>query len=383
MNVILPPAMLGILGGGQLGRMFTIAAKEMGYKVTVLDPDKLAPAAEYADVHLCAPFDDEEALAQLALCSAVTTEFENVNAEAMIKLAQSTRVSPAGESVAIAQDRILEKSWIEKAGLQTAPYFVFTVPYFEIEDDQKYDIIPSSFFPAILKTAKLGYDGKGQYTVNSIEQLPHAFNELGKVPCVLEKRLNLKCELSVIVTRLDDGSIACFPPSENQHKNGILDVSIVPARVSSKLQEQAEQMAKQLATALNYVGVLAVELFVLDNDELVVNEIAPRPHNSGHYTLEATVSSQFQQQVRAMCGLTPAKTDLLSPCVMVNLLGDSWHEEQTQEPLWQTLLNSPNTHLHLYGKKQARIGRKMGHFTVLAKDTETALTTAQNLQSSL
>lgn len=375
MSIILPPAMLGILGGGQLGRMFTVAAKEMGYKVTVLDPDKEAPAAEYADVHLCAPFNDEKALNQLSCCAAITTEFENVSAEAMIKLAQFTRVSPKGESVAIAQDRILEKSWIKKAGLQTAPYFV-------IEKEEDINTIPSSAFPAILKTAKLGYDGKGQYTVNSTIELPNAFNELGKVPCVLEKRLNLKAELSVVVTRLDNGETACFPPSENQHKNGILDISIVPARVSNALQNQAQQMAKQLADALDYVGVLAVELFVLDCNELVVNEIAPRPHNSGHYTLEATTASQFQQQVRVMCGLTPAQTNLLSPCAMVNILGDSW-KENNQEPNWSSLLNTPSSHLHLYGKKQARKGRKMGHFTVLAEHTEAALTIAKTLQSSL
>ncbi len=375
MSPILPPAMLGILGGGQLGRMFTVAAKTMGYKVTVLDPDQHAPAAEFADRHLCAPFDDEKALAQLAMCAGVTTEFENVDARSMTALATKTRVSPAGDVVAIAQDRILEKSWIQKAGLLTAPYAI-------IENDTALrQDFSDTLFPAVLKTARLGYDGKGQCSVPSSDALPGSFCQLGNVACVLEKRLDLHTEISVVITRLDSGLSTCFPVAENQHRNGILDISIVPARVSEALQHEAQQMAKKLADALDYVGVLTVELFVLADQTLVVNEIAPRPHNSGHYSLNASVSDQFQQQVRALCGLNPAQTDLLSPCVMVNILGDSWHNGQ--EPDWYPLLNTPNVHLHLYGKSQPRKGRKMGHFTVMAHETETALTTAQNLQSSL
>ncbi|WP_434777640.1 5-(carboxyamino)imidazole ribonucleotide synthase [Neisseria sp. Ec49-e6-T10] len=372
---ILPPATLGILGGGQLGRMFTIAAKTMGYKVMVLDPDPQAPAAEFADVHLCAPYDDEKALEELSSCAAVTTEFENVNAQAMNALALKTHVSPSGDSVAIAQNRILEKAWIKQAGLNTAPYLV-------IENDQDLSQDFSHLFPAILKTAKFGYDGKGQKTIYNQEQLQQAFKEMGSVPCVLEKRLSLHCEISAIVTRTSDIQIECFPVAENQHKNGILDICIVPARIEQHLQQQAQQMAKQLANELNYIGVLAVEFFVLEDMSLIINEIAPRPHNSGHYTLNACLADQFQQQVRAMCHLAPAKTTLLSPCVMVNILGDSWHDDGS-EPQWFILQEAANAHLHLYGKKEARKGRKMGHFTVLSDTNEQALEQAQALQMTL
>ena len=376
MKPILPPAMLGILGGGQLGRMFAVAAKTMGYQVMVLEPDPLAPAAKFADRHLCTSYDDPEALKTLARqCAAVTTEFENVSAQAMALLAQNTRVSPSGKTVAIAQNRIEEKHWINQAGLATAPYAPITC-----KDDLVSDI-NQNLFPAILKTACLGYDGKGQVIVNNYNELVAAFEQLHQVPCVLEKRLPLQTEISVIVTRIDSGEAKCFPVAENQHKNGILDVSIVPARVSLSCQQQAQQMALCLAEKLDYVGVLAVELFVLDDDSLVVNEIAPRPHNSGHYTLDACSSDQFTQQVRAMCGLPPAGTTLLSPCVMVNILGNKWAEDGS-EPDWLPLMSSSSTHLHLYGKKQARAGRKMGHFTVLADDNTAALTEALNLQSS-
>lgn len=375
-RAILPPAMLGILGGGQLGSMFTVAAKTMGYHVTVLDPDVNAPAARFADVHLCAPFDDPAALKRLAeTCAAVTTEFENVNADAMRELARVTRVSPSGDCVAIAQDRIAEKSWINKAGLPTAPYLAVTSA-----DDLAGDL--SAYLPGILKTARLGYDGKGQVRVKSAEEARAAYAEMGGVTCVLEKMLELKLEVSAIVTRVSTAQMAVFPVAENRHENGILDVSIVPARIAPSLAAAAQDMAKRLAEALDYVGVLAVECFVLADDSLVVNEIAPRPHNSGHYTLDACLTDQFQQQVRAMCGLLPGKTDLLSPVVMVNLLGDVWQSDGG-EPNWAVLMEAPNAHLHLYGKKAARPGRKMGHYTVLSAQVDDALEQAQALKQTL
>lgn len=376
MRAILPPAMLGILGGGQLGRMFVTAAKRMGYRVTVLDPDANAPAAEFADVHLCAPFDDAAALKTLAdSCAAITTEFENVNADAMRQLAKTTRVSPSGDCVAIAQDRIAEKSWVRKAGLPTAPYLAV-----EQAADLAGDL--ADYLPGILKTARLGYDGKGQLRVKTAEQAREAFASLGGQACVLEKMLDLKLEVSAIVTRVSTAQVAVFPVSENIHKDGILDESIVPARIAPELAARAQQYAVQLAEALDYIGVLAVEFFVLGDDSLVVNEIAPRPHNSGHYTIDACATDQYQQQVRAMCGLLPGKTDLLSPIVMVNLLGDVWREDGG-EPNWSVLMEAPNAQLHLYGKKQARVGRKMGHYCVLAASVDEALDQARALKDTL
>jgi len=374
--VILPPAMLGILGGGQLGSMFTVAAKTMGYGVTVLDPDPDAPAARFADVHLCQAFDDEVALAEMAsTCAAVTTEFENVNADSMRWLAaRGVPMSPSGDCVAIAQDRIAEKTFINEAGLATAPFLaVHTMA--DLDGDL------SAYLPGILKTARLGYDGKGQIRVKTAEEARAAFASVNAA-CVLEKMLPLLCEVSVIVTRTRAGEKVCFPVAENEHAGGILDVSIVPARIKSEITERAQAMALQLAEKLNYVGVLAVEFFVLEGDALVINEIAPRPHNSGHYTLDATLTSQFEQQVRAMCGLYPGKTDLVSPVVMLNLLGDVWHEDGS-EPNWEILLTAPNAKLHLYGKKEARKGRKMGHYNVLGETADKALQQARAIRETL
>lgn len=374
---ILPPAMLGILGGGQLGRMFASAAKNMGYGVTVLDPDSHAPAADFADVHLCKSFTDPEALQYMAShCAAITTEFENVNADSMRWLAaQGVPVAPSGDCVAIAQDRIAEKTFIRDASLDVAP-FLAVKNAASLEGDL------SAYLPGILKTARLGYDGKGQIRVKTAEDVRFAHAEMKHQPCVLEKMMPLVSEISAIVTRTRAGEVVCFPIAENEHENGILDVSIVPARISPALAERARQMAMQLAEKLDYVGVMAVEFFVLEGDQLVINEMAPRPHNSGHYTLNATLTTQFEQQVRAMCGLYPGKTDLLSPAVMVNLLGDSWGDDGS-EPRWEVLMTAPNTKLHLYGKKLARPGRKMGHFNVLAASADAALEQAHAIKETL
>ncbi|MBB5192337.1 5-(carboxyamino)imidazole ribonucleotide synthase [Silvimonas terrae] len=374
---ILPPAMLGILGGGQLGRMFATAAKTMGYRVTVLDPDPQSPAADFADVHIAKPYTDPQALAQLAqTCAAVTTEFENVNADSMRWLAQQgLTVSPSGDAVAIAQDRIAEKTFIRNAGLDTAPFLAV-----HNSGDLAGDLTP--YLPGILKTARMGYDGKGQVRVNTAEEARLALSNMKHQACVLEKMLPLVAEVSAIVTRTRAGEAVCFPVAENQHVNGILDISIVPARIGDALLERARSMALQLVEKLDYVGVLAVEFFVLEGDKLVINEMAPRPHNSGHYTLDATLTSQFEQQVRAMCGLYPGKADLLRPAVMVNLLGDSWGENNA-EPQWEVLMTAPNAKLHLYGKKEARIGRKMGHFNVMADNADAALEQALAIKDTL
>lgn len=371
---ILPNAMLGILGGGQLGRMFTISARSMGYRVTVLEPDPDSPAGSLADVHIQAAYDDPQALQRLAeTCVAVTTEFENAPADSMRYLEKFVRVSPSSEALAIAQDRIREKTYISGVGLQVAPFLAI-----EREEDLAADL--RGHLPGILKIARLGYDGKGQIRVKTREEALDAFRRMGGKPCVLERLLDLRTEISVIVTRSGQGEAICFPAAENRHEAGILDVSVVPARVPDEIAGRARDMALRLAEAMDYVGVLAVEFFVLGDGELLINEIAPRPHNSGHYTLDATLFSQFDQQVRALCGLPPGDTRLLSPAVMVNLLGDIWRDD---EPAWDILLSQPTTHLHLYGKKSARIGRKMGHFNVLAEDVDSALELALALKRTL
>lgn len=371
---ILPGATLGILGGGQLGRMFTIAARTMGYRVMVLDPDAASPAGQMADTHLQADYADHEALKRLGeACAAVTTEFENVPAASLIELANHCRVSPGAAAVAIVQDRSHEKSWLAQNGFATAP---FALVYSEGDLDAGMADVGA---PALLKVARFGYDGKGQSRVNTREEARAAFREFDGQPCVLEGFVKLECEVSVVLARSDTGECALFPVAENRHENGILDVSIVPARVPQSLAHQACEMARDVANKLGYVGVMAVEFFVADG-RLMVNEIAPRPHNSGHYTLDACATDQFEQQVRALCGLPLGDTRLLSPVAMVNILGDRW---QNGGPHWNTLLAHPNIKLHLYGKQTARPGRKMGHFNVLDADPDAALRLAEQMRHAL
>jgi len=372
--MIFPDAMLGMLGGGQLGRMFTLAAHSMGYRVTVLDPDPLSPAGAIADVHLKAAYQDREALQQLAdTCVAVTTEFENVPADSLRWLASHCTVRPGGDAVAVAQDRIREKAFFRACNLGVAPYAV-------IESDADIAQAPASLFPGILKRARFGYDGKGQVRVANADEARKAFKDMGSESCVLEQRIALKCEISAVVARGADGAGRSFPVSENRHRMGILDVSIVPARVAPELAKQGEEWALRIADKLNYCGVLAVEFFVTESGELLVNEMAPRPHNSGHYTIDACVTSQFEQQVRTLCGLPLGDTKLLLPVVMVNLLGEAW---QQGAPQWDRVLNLPDAKLHLYGKHEARGGRKMGHYTVLDHSAEAALQKALITRAAL
>ncbi|HEY5636346.1 MAG TPA: 5-(carboxyamino)imidazole ribonucleotide synthase [Burkholderiales bacterium] len=368
---ILPPARLGVLGGGQLGRFFVIAARQMGYRVTVLDPDPESPAGAIADQHLAANFEDAAALDALAkACAAVTTEFENVPAASLARLAKSCRVAPSAECVAISQDRIREKAALAQHGFPVGPYAPVAA---EVDLDRP------ELYPAILKRARFGYDGKGQARVADPAAARAAWAGFGQVPCVLERQLALELEVSVVVARGADGATAPFAVAENRHRHGILDVSIAPARVPAALAREAQAMAARLAGALGYVGVLGVEFFVCDG-ALRVNEIAPRPHNSGHYTLEACVTSQYAQQVRALCGLPLGDARLLSPAAMVNVLGEAW---ATGEPDWQAVLAEPRAALHLYGKAAARPGRKMAHFTVLDAERERALETALALRARL
>lgn len=371
MTSIVPPgSWLGLLGGGQLGRMFCMAAQSLGYKVCVLDPGRDSPAGAVADDQIAADYLDEGALAELGRrCRAATTEFENVPAAALTFLAQHCSVSPDAASVAIAQDRISEKRFVAACGLDVAPHIVVT-------HDADFDHADTQLFPAILKSARLGYDGKGQQRVDTVAAARHAWNEMGRVPCVLEQRLLLQREVSVIACRTRDGTTATFPLAENEHRAGILARSIIPARVDSSVAQRARAAALVIAGRMNYVGVLCVEFFVvqdtaLGEDRLLVNEIAPRPHNSGHYTIDATICSQFEQQARVMANLPLGETTQTMPAVMLNVLGDLWFQDvignpAPREPDWAAVLAVPGAKLHLYGKSEARMGRKMGHVTCVA-----------------
>ena len=369
---ILPPAMLGVLGGGQLGRFFVIAAREMGYRVTVLDPDPESPAGALADRHLAAAYEDRAALDALAAeCVAITTEFENVPADSLAYLARTRPVAPSASCVAVSQDRIREKETFAAQGLPIGPYAPVRA---------EADLERPELYPAVLKSARLGYDGKGQARVATPSEARAAWRTLGGVPCVLEKRLALDCEVSAIVARGADGACATFAVAENRHRHGILDVSLAPARIDPALAAEAQASAQRLAAALGYIGVLAVEFFVSEG-RLLLNEMAPRPHNSGHHTIDACATSQYVQQLRALCGLPLGDPRLLTPAAMVNVLGDAW--PASGEPRWDAVLADPRAKLHLYGKREARPGRKMAHFTVLDADRAKALEGALALRARL
>jgi len=372
---IMPGATLGVLGGGQLGRMFVQAAQQMGYSVTVLDPSHDSPAGRVADAFICADYADRAALKKLGQqCAAVTTEFENIPAESLRWLTQYCVVSPDADSVSIAQNRVMEKQFLVDSGFSVASFAVIS----RSEDIGTHDA--AQFLPGILKVSQFGYDGKGQIKVADVPELHAAYAQLNHTVCVLEKFMPLKSELSVVVARGSDGEIETFPVAENQHVNGILDISIVPARISPQLAEQARDIACRVAEKLQYRGVLCVEFFVLHDDTLLINEIAPRPHNSGHYSIDACITSQFEQQVRTLCGLPLGSTAQHSAAAMVNLLGDVW---RNGTPDWNQVLLHRSAKLHLYGKTEARPGRKMGHFTVLSTDTATALSEALQIKKRL
>jgi 5-(carboxyamino)imidazole ribonucleotide synthase len=381
--MILPGETLGLLGGGQLGRMFTVAARTLGYRVTVLDPDPLSPAAEFATGHLNTPYTDPASLDALArTCAAVTTEFENAPAEALDALAARTVVRPSGSAVAVAQDRRREKGFFSERGFPLGAHAV-------IESAADIEAaLRRVKMPALLKTARFGYDGKGQARIESAAELARAFAQWKGVPCILEELLDFEREISVVLARGDAGEVAVFPVAENRHTHGILDLTIVPARIPAALSAQATELATRLAHELEYVGVLAVEMFVVGG-KLLLNEIAPRPHNSGHYTIDACRTSQFEQQVRVLCGLPLGDPSQHTPAVMVNLLGDIWGAGQPPHaglpggPRWEAVLRHAGAHLHLYGKREARPGRKMGHVTVCEATPEKALEVALAIRRDL
>jgi len=373
--MILPGATIGMLGGGQLGRMFVMAAHSLGYHVIVLDPDPDSPAGRIADEHIHASYSDRWAIEQLQNnCAAVTTEFENIPAETLKRLEKEILVRPSSRAVEVAQNRIVEKTFLADNGFQTADFF----PIYNSEDIEF--AMQQLGGTAILKVATFGYDGKGQAIVNNTEEAITAFEDMGKVACVLEQKVDLQGEVSVVLARSFDGQVQCYPIGENHHVNGILEYTVVPSNLSEQIQQQALADAKQFADKLDYCGVMAVEFFFTKNKQLLINEVAPRPHNSGHYTIDGCPTSQFEQQVRMLCGLPAGSVKLHSPVVMFNILGDVW---ENGEPDWNSLLSNPNVKLHLYGKREARVGRKMGHFTCLGNSTADLLKETRNLANGL
>ena len=382
------PATLGVLGGGQLGRMFVHAAQRLGYFTAVLDPDPQSPAGLASHHHVQTDYGDAAGLAQLALLSdAVTTEFENVPAGALKTLAASRPVAPGAAAVAIAQNRIEEKSHFvacaDVSGVTCAPYAV-------IETPAQLRSVAANLLPGILKTARMGYDGKGQVRVENAAELAAAWQELKQVPCVLEKRMLLKAECSVIVARGWNGDIVGFAPQRNVHLDGILAVTHAYAsNMPAAIALRAQVATKLIAHHIDYVGVLCVEFFVIDDGSeeggLIVNEMAPRPHNSGHYTLDACDVSQFDLQVHALAGLPLPQPRQHSPAIMLNLLGEVWFDAQGQlrTPNWQAVLALPGAHLHLYGKLEARPGRKMGHLNITGADLASVKATARQAAALL
>lgn len=364
------PATLGVMGGGQLGRMFVQAAQRMGYFTAVLDPDPASPAGLVSHHHIQTAYLDEQGLAQLMQrSSAITTEFENVPAPALLTLGAHRPVAPSADAVAIAQDRAREKAHFTRCGVACAPYAV-------IETPEQLAAVKDELLPGILKTTRLGYDGKGQMRVKTRAELAAAWAELNNVPCVLEKMLPLKAECSVIVARGRDGSMVNFPVQLNLHREGILAVTeVFDGNLPVALASQAVDATKSIAQGLQYVGVLCVEFFVLQDNSLIVNEMAPRPHNSGHYTLDACDQSQFDLQVRTLAGLPLVQPRAYCPSIMLNLLGDIWQAFKDSPP-WDQVLALSGTHLHLYGKLQANRGRKMGHLNITGASVQEVRATA-------
>ncbi len=377
-------AMLGVLGGGQLGNFFVLAAKKMGYQTAVLDPDPHAPAGVNADIHIVAPFDDIDALNQFAsMCSAVTIEFENPPVTALEHLAQQVTVRPSPSAVAIAQNRREEKQFCQSIGLSVAPYEVLETreDLARITSNGVAETHLDPFgVPLIMKTCRNGYDGKGQQNVKQLSNISDHWNALGNVPCVVEQKVALDAEFSIIVSRSEQGQIALFAPTLNIHLDGVLDISTAPSQLDSQMLDQGKLAATKIAEKLDYVGVLAVEFFVSDN-RLFVNELAPRPHNSGHWTLDAANTSQFEQQVRALVGEPLGDPSMTCSAVaMVNLLGDRW---ANGEPLFELTNTDSCAHLYLYGKKDARAGRKMGHLTMTGDHVEAATNSAISLRNAI
>ncbi|MCY7781958.1 MULTISPECIES: 5-(carboxyamino)imidazole ribonucleotide synthase [unclassified Bacillus (in: firmicutes)] len=353
-QIINPGAVIGIIGGGQLGKMMAVSAKQMGYKVAVVDPVKDSPCGQVADVEITAHYNDRKAIRKLAeISDIITYEFENIDYDALHWLKDHAYLPQGSELLLITQNRETEKKAIQAAGCEVAPYSIV-----KTKDELK-QAVQELGLPAVLKTCRGGYDGKGQFVIKEELQIEQAAALLEHGTCILESWVSFKMELSVIVVRSVNGEISTFPAAENIHHNNILFQSIVPARVEEGIQQKAAELAVKLAAELNLVGPLAVEMFLTEDGALLVNELAPRPHNSGHYTLDLCETSQFEQHIRAVCGLPLGKTDLLKPGMMVNLLGDEVKLVEEEQELLK------EAKLYLYGKHEIKKGRKMGHITFM------------------
>ncbi len=364
MKVISPGAALGVLGSGQLGRMFTIAARRMGYRVHTFSPEEDTPTGQVADVEVTAEYDDLDALrAFAAQVDAVTVEFENVPTEALEAIEALTPVRPSAAALHIAQQRAREKTFLADHGFPTAPFARAATL------DELWEAVARVGTPAVIKTAAFGYDGKGQHRVTTPADVEHVWTALGHQEAVVEKFIDLQAEISIVAARGLDGAMTEYPVFENRHRNHLLDVTTAPAAIPAAVAARAREITRAILTQLQYVGVLCVEFFVSTDGQLLVNEIAPRPHNSGHLTFDAAVTSQFEQQVRAICGLPLGSTELLKPAAMANLLGDLWSDA---EPNWAAACRFPEVKLHLYGKSNPRPGRKMGHLTAMAASVQEA-----------
>jgi len=379
--MIPPGKTIGVLGGGQLGRMFAHAAERLGYRVHIYEPEANGPAGEVSALETNRPYTDIEALTAFAKSVDVLTyEFENIPAEPLWSIEKFVQLHPHWSVLETCQNRMREKNWLRKNNFSP-------VPFAEVEAaDDLSAAIRKIGLPCVVKTADFGYDGKGQIKVSDDASLDKAVTSFAKQRCVIEKFIDFKCELSVLVARASTGEVKIFPVAENIHTKHILDFSIVPARISDPVRTAAEALALALVEKLNVVGLLAIELFLTDRGELLVNELAPRPHNSGHWTLDACVTSQFEQHVRAVCGLPLGDVSVVSPVVMVNILGDAWKWQEgalVGDANWSAVLSEPRAKLHLYGKKEPRLGRKMGHFTVTAATADAALDAARELKARL
>jgi len=363
-RVIAPGAALGVLGGGQLGRMFAIAARRMGYRVHSFSPDDDSPAGQVADLEVTAAFEDLEALRTFARgVEVVTFEFENVPIEAIDAVEALAPVRPSGVALHTAQQRAREKTFLADRGVPTAPFAAAATL------DELWDAVARVGTPAVIKTAAFGYDGKGQHKVATPADVEHVWTAIGHQAAVVEKFINLQAEISIVAARGVDGEVAAFPPFENRHRNHILDLTTVPAAVPPVAGKRAVEITRTILEELQYVGVLCVEFFLSTDGELLVNELAPRPHNSGHLTFDAATTSQFEQQVRAICGLPLGAADIPRPAAMANLLGDLWVDG---EPNWAAACRFTDVKLHLYGKTSPRPGRKMGHLTAVGNTVQEA-----------
>jgi len=374
-KAFLPGTKIGVMGGGQLGRMFAIAARRMGYHVHTFSPDKNGPAAQLSDRATAASYADEAAVRRFSRSiDLLTFEFENIPASTIEWASGKRVVRPRGEILLIAQNRLREKEFLSGAGFPVAP-FRRVASLAELTK-----AVEAIGRPAILKGGAFGYDGKGQERIDPETNLETVWSGRADEVCVLEKVIEFEKEISAIVARAPGGATAVFPVCENIHRNHILDLTIAPARVNEAIASAARELACAVAIRFDLVGLLAVEMFLQNNGELIINEVAPRPHNSGHWTIEGCATSQFEQHVRAVCGLPLGATELLAPTAMVNLLGDLW---SAGEPDWAAALAEPNVHLHLYGKRQPRPGRKMGHLTATGDNVDTVAANALQAREKL